>query len=598
MKKSFGHMKFATLRSRLILGFALVTVPLVILLLWNNMYATRVVHSQVALSNKNLLTIYMNDMDKVLEEIENYLYKSAEQDQSLISLSQYDRESWEYYLSKTETVNNLYTNTNYYSAADCLFAYSSKYDELFLAPQYSVSYERKESIQEKLHVLLSSEDGATFYNKWTLVEEDGKYALLRVVDTNYSSYIGAWVDLDHLMQPLDVLSKEGKGESLLLSEQGKVIANLNPVAGQSFSPEQWKSFVDQGVSSYNIVHLEKPYLLVAKQSRMAPMTLVLLLPEKSLLEGLPFFRNLTYTVPLVALAILIIYLIFLQQSIVRPIYNLIHGMRKIRSGNLSARLEDNKLVEFVTINEAFNAMATQIEHLKINIYEEQIRTQKAELKHLQAQIHPHFFMNSLNIVYNLAQIRSYELIQSMSLHLVRYFRYTTRTHLSTISLQEEAEHVHNYLTIQRFRFPETLDFEIDIPPQLKGCAVPPLIIQPLVENAVIHGFSLQNDSVFRIKVTAYETRVQEDSFLCIEVRDNGKGLSEEQIRTLKRRVNSIEPEDGHIGLWNIMRRCKLYYKSDIRMEFAAVQPGGTTITLIVPLWIHSYHDSIGEAGAS
>jgi len=576
-------MKFATLRSRLILGFALVTVPLVILLLWNNMYATKVVHSQVALSNKNLLTIYINDMDKVLEELENYLYKTAEQEQGLISLSQHEQSSWEYYLSKNQTVNNLYLNTNYYSAADCLFAYSSTYDDLLLAPQYSVNYDRKQRIQSKLHALLTDKTGgSSLYNEWIFVKDGGEYALVRIVDTGYSSYIGAWVDLNRLMLPLNVLSKSGKGEALLLSEQGESIASLNPSLAIGKQPGQWRPYLEQGMSSYNIVQLSEPYLLVARQSRVAPMYLLLLLPERSLLEGLPFFRNLTYMVPLLALAMLVLYLIFLQQSIVQPLHNLIRGMRKIRSGNLSARLEENNLLEFVTINETFNGMVTQIEHLKINIYEEQIRTQKAELKHLQAQIHPHFFMNSLNIVYHLAQIRNFEVIQSMALHLVRYFRYTTRTHLSTITLKEEMEHVYNYLTIQKFRFPETFDFELEQDTSTEGCGVPPLIIQPLVENAVIHGFSLQNDTVFRVKVRTFEVRRQSEDFLCIEVSDNGKGLSSEQIAVLKKRVHSIEPEDGHIGLWNIMRRCKLYYKSEIGMEFSGTSPGGAVITLLLP----------------
>lgn len=109
-------MRQATMRSRLILGFGLVIIPLVILLLWNNLYATKVVHSQVAQSNRNMLTMYMNDMDQVLGEIENYLYKAAEQDQSLISLSQYDQDSWEYYLSTTQTSNDLDLNINYYDA--------------------------------------------------------------------------------------------------------------------------------------------------------------------------------------------------------------------------------------------------------------------------------------------------------------------------------------------------------------------------------------------------------------------------------------------------------------------------------------------------
>ena len=130
MRRGERAIRQATMRSRLILGFGLVIIPLVILLLWNNLYATKVVHSQVAQSNRNMLTMYMNDIDQVLGEIENYLYKAAEQDQSLISLSQYDQDSWEYYLSTTQTSNDLDLNINYYDAADVLFAYSTIYEEL------------------------------------------------------------------------------------------------------------------------------------------------------------------------------------------------------------------------------------------------------------------------------------------------------------------------------------------------------------------------------------------------------------------------------------------------------------------------------------
>ncbi|RKP53014.1 sensor histidine kinase [Cohnella endophytica] len=575
-------MRQATMRSRLILGFGLVTVPLVIVLLWNNLYATKVVHSQVAQSNRNMLTMYMNDMDQVLDEIETYLYKTAEQDQSLISLSQYDKDSWEYYLSTTQTTNDLNLNINYYDAADVLFAYSTKYEQLFIAQQQSVTYGRKQVIQQKLKETLAKNDPST-RTGWNVVEQNGEYALVRVVDTNYDSYIGAWVDLNRLMEPMRLLGQSGKGEALLVSGQGRPLSTVGDSVRLALETFDLGAYLDNGNAAYNIVKLDKPYLLVAKSSRMADMDLIFLLPEKTLLEGLPFFRNLTYLIPMLAAIMLGMYLLFLQNSIVKPIHQFIKGMRKIRSGDLSVRMEDNKLQEFITLKETFNGMAQQIEHLKIDIYEEQIRTQKAELKHLQAQIHPHFFMNSLNIVYQLAQIKDFEVIQNMALHLVRYFRYTTRTQVSTITVKEEVEHIYHYLSIQKYRFPETLEFDFEVEPGVEADEIPPLIIQPLVENAMVHGFSIRTGSPFRIRVKISAIGDGEEGELQIEVEDNGKGLSEEQMEHLREKVQQLEPGDGSIGLWNVVRRCKLYYNRGIvKMSFESAKPQGTLVTLRLP----------------
>ncbi|MEK0317699.1 cache domain-containing sensor histidine kinase [Cohnella sp. 56] len=577
-------MRQPTLRSRLVLGFALVTVPLVVLLLSNNLYATRVVHSQVAQSNQSLLTMYVNDMDKALEEIENYLYKTAEQDDSLISLGQNAKDTWTYYLAQTHTMNDLFFNTNYYDAADVLFAYGAATDNLLLAPQTSVSYARKLLVQDTLRRMLArTGDGGPSYSRWNVVELDGSYALVRVVDSGYRSYIGAWVDLDRLMEPFHQLTRDGGGQAILSDDAGRLLSKSEgPLNGDASLELRPAAASGQEKAVYHIVKLDQRYLLIGKTSRSAGLHLSLLLPERRVLEGLPYFRILTYWVPVVAAALLAVYLVFLQRAIVKPIVGLIKGMRRIRSGDLTARLEDNRLLEFVTINETFNGMATQIEHLKIDIYEEQIRTQKAELRALQAQIHPHFFMNSLNIVYHLAQTKSYDIIQSMALHLVRYFRYATRIQTPAIAIKDEMAHIHDYLSIQKYRFPEALAFDFEVDPALADFALPPLTVQPLVENAMVHGFSFRAGEAYRIAVRVYAARDAQGEAVCIEVADNGKGLAAGQAAALEEMAAAVEPQEGHVGLWNIVRRCRLFYKTNVKLQFADGQPRGTVARLTLP----------------
>ncbi|THF84127.1 sensor histidine kinase [Cohnella fermenti] len=576
-----------TLRSRLILGFCLVTIPLLVVVLSNNLYATRVVHSQVAESNQNLLTVYMNDMDKALEEIENYLYKTAEQDQNVSSLSQYPKDGLEYYLAANETVNDLFLNRNYYGAADVLFAYSAEHGELFVAPQQEVAYERKRAIQEKLNALMMEKrDDSLFFTGWNVAEmADGDYGLVRAVDTGARSMVGAWVDLSRLMQPLKLLTDNGGGAALLATDEGATLSPVDEGLKEDLERLALRSAAEQGGAgaAYNIVRLDQRYLLVSKHSASVGLNLILLLPEKKVLEGLPYFRLLTYWVPALAAIMLVLYLIFLQRWIASPISRLIRGMRRIRSGDLTARLEDNKLVEFIAINETFNGMAQQIEHLKIDIYEEQIRTQKAELKHLQAQIHPHFFMNSLNIVYHLAQIRSFDIIQSLAMHLVRYFRYATRTQVSSLTMKEEMDHIQDYLSIQKYRFPEALDYDIRVDPGLETVVLPPLTVQPLVENAMVHGFAYLSGTPYRISIRVYAPPGEPNAPIRIEVSDNGKGFAAGKAEELAEMVHRIEPGDRHVGLWNVVRRCRLFYKDNVRMLFENGEPRGAKVTLIVPV---------------
>ncbi|MEW9701988.1 sensor histidine kinase [Paenibacillus sp. SI8] len=576
-------IKRGTLRSQLILGFALVTVPLVILLIWNNMYATKVVHSQVAQSNKNMLTMYMNQIDQVLEELDKYLYRTANQDSDLISLSAFEEDNPESYYARIRTLNAMYLNTNYYKDADVLFAYSSRYADLLVAPQPYMNNDRKESIKARLDkLMLDSTTRSSLQHSWQLIYQDQQYSLVRLVDTGYDSYIGAWVDINRLMIPLNLLHLGEQGQALFLSKEGTV---LNALKDEEFEKSlksiDWKVNVTAEDQPYQIVRLAEKYLLVIQPSHHAEMYLSVMIPERNLLEGLAFFQRINYYVPVLALLILLLYLFFLERFIVRPIARLIKGMRRIYSGDLSVRFSDDRLMEFKVIGETFNNMVTQIEVLKIDIYEEQIRTKKAELKHLQAQIHPHFFMNSLNIVYNLAQTKNFELIQQMAIHLVKYFRFAIRTHLSSITLMEELEHIRSYLAVQQVRFPEHLSFHIDIESDLQNCRIPPSTVQPLVENAMIHGFSIHSSQSFQIGIEVRPDPESEAHFL-VQVRDNGKGMTDEKLRQLQAQSYFEEEGSDHIGLWNVMRRCKLYYKSNVDIVLERVEPSGSLITLRLP----------------
>jgi two-component system sensor histidine kinase YesM len=128
-------------------------------------------------------------------------------------------------------------------------------------------------------------------------------------------------------------------------------------------------------------------------------------------------------------------------------------MGKVKGGNWSVRVETDKdAEEFRILGRSFNTMMTEIQTLRVNVFEEQLNKQREELQRLQMQVNPHFFLNSLNIIYNLAKVKNYSLIMEMSLSLIRYFRFLFRSNISLVKLKEELDHTRNYLGIQSMRF--------------------------------------------------------------------------------------------------------------------------------------------------
>jgi two-component system sensor histidine kinase YesM len=222
--------------------------------------------------------------------------------------------------------------------------------------------------------------------------------------------------------------------------------------------------------------------------------------------------------------------------------------------------------------------------LKINVYEEKLNKQKAQLQHLQLQVQPHFFLNSLNIIYSLAQTQNYKLIQEMTLSLVQYFRYMFRSNLSFVTLKEELQHVRNYMRIQELRFPNSLYCEINADEAVIDCEIPPLIIQSFAENTVKYAVTM--DELINLWINVEQYSYENNKYLKISIRDTGKGFAEEILKELQK-GNRIFDENGeHIGAWNVRKRINLLYSGHGEISFSnGTGPIGAIVEILLPLEI-------------
>ncbi len=282
----------------------------------------------------------------------------------------------------------------------------------------------------------------------------------------------------------------------------------------------------------------------------------------------------------VGISIFLIISVFIGNTIYKPINRLRKVAEEFGDGNLSVRFPVEGDVEIAILGNAFNNMLNHINQLIRKIKKEQEKKRLIELQALFAQIHPHFLINTLNsikcnLILNDDNIHSHQIDSLMRL-LRAYMKVEELT-----SLKQECELLIDYADIMMMRNDMKLELLIDLPKDLEDFQVPRLILQPIVENAIIHGL---NDVHHEPKIVI-EVRNNNQQII-IEVRDNGVGMPNEKINNLLAKLNN-KPLHGagkkHVGLKNVYQRLKLTYGPDIFFDIHANEIFGLSICLYIPL---------------
>ncbi|RTE11455.1 sensor histidine kinase [Paenibacillus whitsoniae] len=562
-----------SIRFKLVVGLLLVTVPLITLLFYNNFYSIRVVHNQVALSNKNLISLYMGQIDTQLRDAERNLIGLMTSDYDIQSMNIPNSED-EYQLAKHSVSNKLSSDILLYKSIDAFFVFSDTRNDLLDVFKSNIEFAERDRVEQELYGILGSHpDLEETGSRWFVRKIGQDFYALRILRTG-DLYIGAWVNAKTLLVPLNLIDLGKEGSALLVSKAGELMISTNAL------PDEQIDFT-QGFDQYYMSGDNNSLLVVGEPSQEGNFSLAAVIKDSQILQNLPNLSRLTFFISVISIALLPLSLFFLRHILLVPLKRLITVMKRINDGNVNVRIDSHKASdEIVLVNQTFNHMMAQIEELKIHVYEEQLSKQKAELQHLQLQINPHFFMNSLNILFNLAQVKNYALIQEMTLCLVRYFRFMFQSNLTFVSLREELQHVRNYVRIQELRFPESLKCSIDVPDFLENVPIPPLVIQSFLENSIKHSVTLEEPVYISVSIDLKENGL--DPFIEIVIRDTGKGFSE-HVLSMIRSGNTVHDEQGeHIGIWNVRKRLQLLYGGKASISCYNGYPQGAVVEIKLP----------------
>jgi len=577
--KPYRKFSFQSLQLKLILGFLIIIVPIILFLICSNLYAIGVVRNQIAQSNENMVNLYMGQIDSTLARIDDYLYNFAAEDTDLVNLDLPEEgNNQKYYFSKIQLVNKISKDIDKYPYMDTIFIYSAINQDLMSTQHNVKDFQYDKTVQEALTQMLQSNETGTYRtDEWFMYPFHEYYFLCRVVRIG-DVYVGVIRDAKTLMVPMNLINLGDQGKSLLTTEEFEPTDHEKFIQGNGISL-QYKYKV------YKLTGNREKYLVVGSKSSKGNFSLVAVIPDKQILEKLPYLQRINWVMLIGAIVILPMLYLFLRKMFLLPIHRIVSAMKLLKDGQLETRIPAYQTSqEFQLMNETFNSMASQIQELKIHVYEEQLNSQKAELRHLQLQINPHFFLNSLNIIYSLAQVKQYHLIQEMALSLVQYFRFMFRSNSDFVSLQDEIEHTRNYLRIQEMRFPNNLTYEVSVPDALLQCPVPPLLIQTFVENTIKHAVTMDEAIHIRVHIQLTDGN---PGILRIQIHDTGKGFSEDVLQHLQKHQGILNEQGEHIGIWNVHRRLKLLYEKKASILFSNGHDGGAVVTIYFPLHQHN-----------
>ena len=234
-------------------------------------------------------------------------------------------------------------------------------------------------------------------------------------------------------------------------------------------------------------------------------------------------------------------------------------LKQVEVGDLTVQIYKMPKNEFAYVFRQFNHMVRRThELLEATVKEQELRNE-AEMRQLQLQINPHFLYNSLSFIVTAAD--NPDAVTEMAVHLSQYYRYCTRKK-SITTIQEEIDYARAYLEIMAMR--KNIEYEIESDPELAACKIPPLILQPIIENAIEHAIE-ERENAKHIYVKVYQ-KVKDE--ICFEISDDGNGLTEEQIAALKERLaRKNRDEKEGVGLWNVNQRLVNYYGEQSSLQF-------------------------------
>lgn len=572
-------LKALTIYPKLVLSFLLMMIPIYVSSLLMNQSGQEVVQKQISESMASRVHFYLTSLETELSRLTKLKLEYVNDD-DLLTLGTAAERLNDFERSRTilAVKSKLYLLKSSSPFVENVKLYIPALGRSIIANNYDDSIP-----EDELNAILEPDNmKSTVFSYRDRLLLSGVYP--DAIYVNRKPVLAVEIELSkaEIVRTLSSIVNGEQGGALLIDSDhdwnvsagidGQLLANFSDtLLGQpgNVRKEMGQFTMEANGNSFFVAH---------EYSDVLDTTLAVFVPASTVLQPLNQHRNWIWTLSLIALVLIALFSYWIYRLIHKPVKRLMISFRKVEKGDLSIRVYHRNQDEFHYLYNQFNHMVDRIQVLIHEVYEQQIRSQQSELKQLQSQINPHFFYNSFFILQGLVRMREHELADRMFHHLGSYFQFITRTGAETVSLGMEMKHAASYVEIQKIRFSGTIDVEQEECPEAwERSVVPRLIVQPLIENAYVHGLENKTQGG-RLRI---RFREEPGEFLCIEVEDNGDSLDGEGLERLRKWLAASDRAMETTGILNVHRRLRLKFGSECGLTVYRSELGGLLARLTI-----------------
>lgn len=393
-------------------------------------------------------------------------------------------------------------------------------------------------------------------------------------------------------EELNRMLRQEPFETLIADEQGYIVASKNPsLVGKTLDSLDFGidlRKLDKGTKKVNVKG-EPSYVVVdtlMPESSMNGLKFISVFATKPIVEDANRVSMIGLAMIFLVLLIALFFVYIVSLLTTNRMLRLSRHLNRLALGDLSVVSNIDGNDEIGQLSRQFNNMVGSINRLMEQVVEKteqnnalELAQREIKLKMMASQINPHFLFNALESIRMNAILKGDKEIANVVRMLGKLMRKNLEVGREHTPLKEEMEMVRSYLEIQKFRYEDRLHYTLNVQDEAAGIRVPPLIIQPLVENAVVHGVEDKEDGV-DVDVQIWN----EDGGVHVRVRDNGMGMTPERLAEVMATITGAEePERNRIGLRNVHQRLVLSYGEEHGLNISSVSGVGTEITFTIPI---------------
>ncbi|HEY4430148.1 MAG TPA: histidine kinase [Paenibacillus sp.] len=550
-------------------------VPVLLLYSFSNQASVSVVQSLMQKENGNQLELLRTQVDTLTENL-SISSLMLTRDPTVLDVERFLLMGDAYGIMKVEStllekLNIQSTASNWSNDITVYFPSAQKVlSTMTKTPAYDESY-LQQNVKSKWTYnpnRMQTQPAFVYYALEMYKEESG------IAQSNV--IVEVMLQQENLTKLLDQFKRNGKGDPFMMNAGQHVILNHSSDTGKIQQIQQHiQTLKLEDKGSITMKLDDENFLVDYVYAKPLDFYIVDYIPMQQILSPITDSRNLFYGCILLLLVMGFVASFLLYKNVQVPLISLIGVLRKFKDGDFSVRISQIFHNEFDYVVTRFNDMAEQTQYLIENVYEERSRSRLATLKQLQAQINPHFLYNCLYFIASSANLGRQNTVMAMAYNLGDYYRYTTRLENQMPTLEEEVQLVRNYLEIHKLRL-QRVTYDIHMDEGIMSSHVPRLILQPIVENAIVHGIESK-----RGQGTITLTGRRIGSTISISVEDSGPGLTEEQIDRLREQMKETMSEEMGYGMWNVNQRLKYWFGESAGIEFTtSVTLTGLCVTLV------------------